>query len=143
MLKMFTSNKKGITLTEVLFSAGILAIVATGILFVFVQTMDVSGRINYEYKATNLAKSRIERARTVITTNGFDSLVDLEEVDTLLDENGASNLNGNFKRSTDITTSYNGDIRLTQIDVDVIYKYKDEWKDAAVIGITTVFTNIE
>lgn len=143
MLKMFTSNKKGITLTEVLFSAGILVIVATGILVVFVQTVDLSSRIGYEYIATNLAKSRIERARTIMATSGFDSLLDLEETDKILDGSGTSDLYGEFKRSTDITTSYNGDARLTKICVDVVYKQKGEWKEAAVIEITTVFTDIE
>ena len=139
----FNKNKKGITLTEVLFSAGIIALVASGILVVFVQTIDISKRINYEYTATNLAKSRVERARTIIATNGFDSLSDLTESDTIIDSEGSPDQNGEFNRSTTVATNYGGDSRLAQIDVTIIYAYQGEWKTGAAITMTTVFSSIE
>jgi len=139
----FSRNKKGVTLTEVLFSAGIIALVATSILLVFVQTVNISRRINYEYTATNLAKSRVERARTIIATSGFDSLNDLEETDTIIDAEGSPDPNGEFNRSTVVTANYDGDSRLAQIDVTVIYEYQDEWKTGSAITMTTVFSDIE
>ena len=142
---MFTSNKKtkGITLAEVLFSVAIMALVVTGVLVVFVQTVDMSKRINYDYTAVNIAKSRIERARTVMATRGFASLTDLAETDTILDQSGSPASDGDFKRSTIIATNYDGNSRMTQIDVKVTYKYRGEWKDSAAVEIPTVFANIQ
>jgi len=142
---MFTSNKKtkGITLAEVLFSAAIMALVVTGVLVVFVQAVDMSKRINYEYNATNIAKSRMERARSIKATNGFCFLSDLGEIDTAVNSSGASEATGNFKRTTAVTANYNGDSRLTLVNVSVVYKYKGEWKDGIAVEVATVFTNVE
>ena len=145
MLKMYTSNsnKKGLTLTEILFSAAIITLVMTGVLIVFVQTIDISKRIDYEYTALNFAKNRIERARTIAETSGFDFLPDLSEADTILDSDGASDPNGDFKRSTGITLNHNGVTRLTKVEVSVIYKYRNEWKDDIPISATTLFVDME
>ncbi len=144
---MFISNnsKKGAGLTEVLFSVFIISTAIAGILVIFVQTIDASKRISYEYNAINLAKSRIERARTNIAANGFSSLIDLDESGspTILDADGAPDQDGDFKRETTVTTNYNGDSRLTSIEVSIFYKYKDEWRDSYPIEIATILTDIQ
>ena len=132
---------KGATLTEVLFSAVIISLVMVSIVLIFVQTVDISKRIDYEYTATNLAKNRLERARTLITTSGFDFLSDLGETDTVIDEDGAADTEGDFKRSTLVSTNYSGDARQTYIATSVIYKYKNEWRGNAVTTMVTIFTN--
>ncbi|MBL7155560.1 MAG: prepilin-type N-terminal cleavage/methylation domain-containing protein [Candidatus Omnitrophica bacterium] len=133
-------KENGITLVEVLFSAVILAMVITGILFIFVQTLDMSKRIDHEYTATNLATARMERARTVIESSGFDYLTDLRETDTIIDETGGQNPNGEFNRSTTVTPL---DTNRTQFEVVVIYKYRGNWKDNASVTLTTIFSTIQ
>ena len=134
-------NKKGTTLVEVLFSAMILAVAVTGILFIFVQTIDMSRRVDYEYTATNLARARMERARSVIETNGLDSLPDLNETDTLIDATGAPDAAGDFKRTTTVATLGSGILSL-EFEVEVVYKYRGNWKDSASVTLTTIFSTI-
>jgi type II secretory pathway pseudopilin PulG len=136
---MYISTKKGATLVEVLFSALILTIVLVGVLFIFTQTYDMSKRIDCEYTATNLAKARIERAKTIMESSGFDSLPDLNETDTIIDSSGGSDSDGEFKRSTTVTVL---DSNRTEFEVEVIYKYNGEWKDGSAITIATLFTTI-
>ena len=139
MLKMYISTKKGATLVEVLFSALILTIVLVGVLFIFTQTYDMSKRIDYEYNATNLAKDRIERAKTIMESSGFDFLPELDETDTIIDASGGSDADGEFKRSTTVTVV---DSNRTKFEVEVIYKYGGEWKDDSAITVTTMFTTV-
>ncbi|UCD55108.1 MAG: type II secretion system protein [Candidatus Omnitrophota bacterium] len=136
-------RKDGVTLVETLLSAAILVLVVASVLIIFVRTVDISKRIDKEYTATNLAKSRVERARTTEITHGFDSLADLNETDVIIDADGVSDPSGEYKRSTTVTTNYNGNARLTKIDATVVYKYRNEWKDAIAITITTVLTDID
>jgi len=148
MLRMFILNKMlkgkaGITLAETLISAGVIAIVLVGILTVFIQTVGISKRIDFDYVATNIAKSRIERARNIISTSGFDFLSDLTETDTIVDYEGAPETTGVFKRSTSINTNYGGESRLTQITVTVIYKYKGTWRTNAATTMTTLLTSVQ
>lgn len=135
-------NKKGTTLVEILFSAMILAMAITGILFIFVQTIDMSRRVDYEYAATNLARARMERARSFIEANGSDSLVDFGESDTIVDANGAPNAAGDFKRSTTVTVLGSSSTAGTKFEVVVIYKYRGSWKTAIPVTLTTIFSTI-
>ena len=147
MLRMYILNsckrKDGVTLVETLFSAVILVLVVAGVLVIFVRTVDISKRIDKEYVATNLAKSRVERARTIKVTHGFASLVDLNETDVIIGSDGVSDQDGEYKRSTTVTTNYNGNARLTKIEVAIVYKYRNEWKDSIAIVMTTVLTDLD
>jgi len=142
MCTLNSKNKKGITLVEVLFSAVILALVFVAMLGIFVQTIDISKRINYEYTATNLAKNHLERAYTMIGTGAFGSLSDLSETDQLLNDRGGSDAGTNldYKRSTTVTVL---DAYTTEIEVSVTYKYRGAWRESAPVVITTVFTSIQ
>lgn len=136
-------RKDGVTLVETLFSAVILVLVVAGVLVIFVRTVDISKRIDKEYVATNLAKSRVERARTTKVTHGFDSLVDLNETDVIIGSDGVSDPDGEYKRSTTVSTNYNGNARLTKIDITIVYKYRGVWKDSIAIAMTTVLTDLD
>ena len=140
---MFILNKKGISLVEVLVSALIISFVLVGIILIFVQTLDISNRVNLDYTALNLARSRLERARTVQEAGGFNSLQDLYEADTLLDSSGNPDTDGSFKRSTTVTTNYSGNARLTMVVTEVVYKYRTSWRTGASSTLTTVFVNME
>jgi len=82
----------------------------------------------------------MERARAVIESSGFDSLGDLNETDTMVDETGGGNLSGDFKRSTTVTVL---DANRTQFEVVVIYKYRGNWKNDASVTLTTIFSTIQ
>lgn len=139
------TKRSGFTLVETLFSAAIIAMVLMGVLAIFVQTVEMSKKIKYEYLATNITKNRIERARTFVETSGFAMLTaaDFDETDKLLDSDGDPDIDGDFKRSTEVNTNYGGEPRLTRIGVTVIYRYKGEWKDDASVEATTIFSDLE
>ena len=140
---MYTSNKKnkkGLTLVEVLFAALILAIAVTGVLILFTQTIGIAKRVDYNYKASSLAKARMERARSVIETSGFDSLSDLAETETIIDADGISDPEGDFKRTTLVTEI---DDNRTEFEVTVIYKYRETWMENNPVMFTTLFTDIK
>ena len=140
---MSINGSKGITLTEVLFSAAVIGLVLGGILMIFVNTIDISKKIDLEYTATNLARNRLERARSIMATNGFDFLANLAETDSIINSSGVPDADGDFKRSTDITSSFGGNVLLTRIDVSVAYRYRDDWKDDIATVINALLTNIE
>ena len=140
----YKTGRNGITLTETVFAVGIAAIVIVAVVVTFIQTIEISKRINYEYTANNLAKSRIERARAVMEASGFSALPDLGvDIDSILDKDGIENLDGEYKRTTQIATNYGGSARLTQVIVTVSYKFRGKWRDAGATTLTTVFANIE
>lgn len=133
---------KAMTIPEVLFACAIMSMVCVGTLLIFVQTVEISKKVNYKYNAIQLARNRLERARSVVDAGGFSSLSDLGETDSVLDSDGGSDPNGNFKRSTTITTSYSGVARLTKVEVTITYKYQETWKTNAAVTVTTIFGNI-
>jgi len=144
MSKIFISIRKkaGITLTEVLFAALILTLVLVGSLLVLTQTVDISKRVDYEYEAINIAKNRLEEARTTVDTGGFDSLsTDLTETATELDTDDDGTVD--FKRKTQVSENYSGNPRLTKVDVTVTYKYRGVWKQDASIVMKTIFVNTD
>ncbi|MBN1353899.1 MAG: type II secretion system protein [Candidatus Omnitrophica bacterium] len=136
-------NKKGFTLIEVLFSTVIMSLVLVGVLFVFTQTVDLSRRVDFEYAATVIARSRIEWARSFVATSGFDALTDGQcgEVDTKLDASGTPDPNGAFVRSTSITQNYNGDARETKVTVSVDYIFRGVRKENTKT-LDLIFVNI-
>ncbi|MGB2705420.1 MAG: type II secretion system protein [Candidatus Omnitrophota bacterium] len=142
-------EKRGVTLVEVLFSAGLISFVLIGILMVWVYTVDLSKRVDYEYAATNIAKSRMERIRTVLSTGagGPGSLVDsLSDLNTtyIADWDGKPDPDGDFKCTTAIS-SYGSpaDDDLARAEVAVIYKYREVWKEDAGATLVTVLNDIE
>ena len=139
--KKTLTNSKGISLTEVLFSAVITSIAITGILSVFVQTASIEKVINLQYTAMNIAKDRLEQAKTLKTKGGFASLITLTEEDAVVDSSGTRDDIGNFKRTT-LVNPYKSNSKLIRIDVSVFYKYKGEWKNNAAIAVVSVIADI-
>ena len=136
------NNKLGISMVEVLFSVAILSLVIVGVLLVFVNAVDISKRVDYEYKAVNLAKKRIEDAKSIIKTAGFDSLIVMEESPSMVNAEGVLDPDGEFERSTDVTEDFGGNALLTGVEVEVYYYYLGKKKKSP-ITMTTVFTRLE
>ena len=137
------NNRKGITLVETFFAASIVALVLAGVVMIFAHTVDVSRRVSLEYQATNVAKSRLERVLPLIETNGFASLTDADfgESNMRVDESGTSDTDGDFRRSTTVTTSFSADPLLTRVDVAVEYMHRGEWKTTSQITMSTAFVD--
>jgi len=139
------SREKGITLVEVMFSIAIVSMVLAGTLFIFVQTADMSKRVDYEYVAANLVKSRLEEARAGIKINGFNSLPRLAESesdDIRINEDGIVDPDGDFVRVTTVEEKYDGNARMTKVEVKIYYYYRGEKKESRVTKMATIFTTV-
>ncbi|MDD5440466.1 MAG: type II secretion system protein [Candidatus Omnitrophica bacterium] len=134
---------RGMTLLEIMVSMIILAIVLVSIVTLMVVASGLSARINCEYTAANIAKSRVEDARGLIKTSGFTALTDAKfgETDTKLDQNGIPDENGLFRRSTTVTTNYSSNPRLTRVSVNTFY-YVRGIKSKHLTTMTTYFVNM-
>ena len=111
------------SLTEVLIAMALIALCIGGIVSLLVQGIRMGKGVDYMYVATNLAKNRIERIREVRKDLGYAAMTDSAETDVLIGRNGASDPNGNFKRTTIIDSS--DPSGLTRVTVRVSYKIKD------------------
>ncbi len=120
---MKIANIKGFTIFENLGAILLFMVGIAGIMPVFIQSMDVSLKTDRAYTAYNLAKNRIENLKSF----SFADLSLAAETNTLLDQDGVPDLDGNFERSTAVTASYNSDPNLTQVTVTVNYKYRGAW----------------
>ena len=120
-----------------------MSLVIVGMLLVFVQTVDISRRVNYEYAGMNLAKKRLEDVRVVIRTNGFDALGDfVESTERKINRNGMPDQDGEFARTTAVTTPYSESMLLASVEVNIYYYYRGE-RTTAPIKMTTVFSRLE
>lgn len=122
----------GFTLVEVAIAVSIFTIVLAGILGLYYQSVLVTKKMNQVFIATNLAKNRLESLYNL----EFDSISTAEETDTLLDEEGNTDANGKFKRTTTVATQYEGHSDLTQVTVTVDYEVKGEFSGNPVTLIT-------
>jgi prepilin-type N-terminal cleavage/methylation domain-containing protein len=116
---------KGMTLVETLAAIAIFAIVLTGILDLCVGSMATGRRAEYVYTSYNLAKNHLETLRSM----PYSTLQNAAESDVLVDENGVSDPDGGFIRTTTVTPDYDGDANLIQLTVSVDYLYRGDWND--------------
>ena len=91
------NNKGGFTLIEVVIAIMILAMCIGGLCQLFVNVHQLSEMSRSHYIAINIAKNKIERAKTL----GYTDLYLLSENDGIVNSSGASDdPNGFFKVST-------------------------------------------
>lgn len=118
--RVLTDKKIGMTLTEVVIAVAFMMLSIGGILGVVVQSIDLRQSGERAYIAANLARNRIERARQIRMDEGYSALTKAAETDTMIDANGNSDENGDYKRTTvvepDAVTG------LTKVTVRVKYK---------------------
>jgi prepilin-type N-terminal cleavage/methylation domain-containing protein len=91
---------RGFTLIEALIGIVILSISFSGICGLIVQASKMTSMSHSQYAAVNIAKNRLERARTL----DFNDLWSLAEDDVLVDVNGSPDPNGHFRRTTLVTS---------------------------------------
>lgn len=128
-------NKKGATLVELMAAVSLFAIVLASFLTVCTQGIKTGGFADNAYLAYNLAKNRIETLKSI----SFNDLSLAGETNTFLDKNGVPDLDGNYKRSTSVATSYQADPNLTQVTVSVYYKYSGQWTQNPVQIATVIY----
>ena len=113
-------NNNGATLVETMAAIAIFAIVLTGILNLAVGSMGTGKRAEFAYTSYNLAKSHLETLRSI----PYSTLVNAAESDVYVDENGVSDPDGFYIRSTAVTPNFNSDANLIQVTVSVDYIFR-------------------
>lgn len=141
------TDKKGVTLVEIMFSAVVIALVMIGVLTILAHTVSMSKRVDLQYASINIAKSRLERAREIVEEGNvaFALLSTMNETGpgTVVNTDGIADGNGDFQRTTTVTTPFGGDSRLAEVSITVVYKYLGQWRSAAGITVTTVLTSVQ
>lgn len=89
----------GTSIIEVMIALVVFATFAVGTCKLLISQRKVLDMARDHYVAANLAKSRMELARTF----EFEQLPELAEEKILLDESGIPNVHGNYRRTTKIT----------------------------------------
>lgn len=115
-----TSSKigqKGTTLIEVMGSVMVFMIGVTAMMSVYLASMRMSKESGYAYTAFNLAKKHIETLRAT----SFNDLAVAAEQDVVLDAEGNADPDGEYHRSTTVTTPYSGHADLARVTVSVQY----------------------
>jgi type II secretory pathway pseudopilin PulG len=119
---MHVSGQKGATLVEIMAAIGLFAIALTSVLSLVTSTQSMGQRADKAYNAYNLAKNHVESLRTM----SFDDLTVADEDEVRIDVSGVPDDEGEYLRSTTVTTPYDGDAELAQVDVEVSYEIKGQ-----------------
>lgn len=119
--RKFIINQRSMTLVEVMVSMSLIAIIAGAVLALLIQNMKMGQTIDYNYVAVNIAKSRIDRIRELRRDKGVSNLYTAAENNITVNRNGLPDSNGDFKRTTVITTNFGGNSNLTKVEVTVTY----------------------
>ena len=101
------------TLVEVLVATFLIVMVMGGAYSLIVRSSELSRSARRHYVAVSLAKSRIERARNF----QYGDLMLLTENNLTVNDNGAPDLAGRFRRTTTVNTNYGAG--LTEVVVTV------------------------
>jgi type II secretory pathway pseudopilin PulG len=92
-------KKDGLTLVESIVAVCIFGIAIAGICALLVSARELNDRARLHYTAINIAKNRLEKARTL----NFSTLSLFQENGTIVDYNGNPDPNGAFRRTTVIS----------------------------------------
>lgn len=119
-IRLIKFGHSGMTLVETMVAILVFGLLLGGMMNITVASITSGKRAEYAYNAYNLAKNHIETLKAL----PFSSLSSAAETDTYLDNTGVPDDDGNFKRTTTVTTSYTGDANLVQVQVQVDYRIK-------------------
>jgi hypothetical protein len=107
-------RRAGVTIVEVMMALTVFALFTTGTCKLLISHRKVLDMSRDHYIAANLAKDRLELARTF----EFNQIHELAESQILLDGSGIPSLNGNFRRTTQIS-SLSSNLYELAITVDI------------------------
>ena len=105
-------TRQGLCLVEAIVAISLLALCIGGVCAVVMNARQLADMARDRYVAANLAKGRLERARSF----SFDQLSLFTESNVVLDESGSPNADGAYRRTTTLTTIMP---RLVQVAVRV------------------------
>ena len=126
-----TSMKQGFTLVEAVISAVLLLMVVGGSYSLVNRSAQLIYSARNHYLAVNIARARLERARTFT----YDQLMTLSETNIVVDDSGNPLSTGYFRRSTMVNTNYQ--VGLTKIEVRTDIRnsrdltFKDDYESVA------------
>jgi len=95
-----SKNRAGVSIIEALVGLSIFAVFTAGTCQLLTSHRRVLDMSRDHYIAANLAKARIELARTF----DFDQIPEMSEDEVLMNESGIPSLAGHFRRTTLVTT---------------------------------------
>ena len=110
-------NCSGTSLIELMGTILVFMIGISAVLGVFYASGTMAKRAQYAYNAYNIAKNHIEDLKAF----SFSDLAVANETASAVDQNGVDDTTGQYIRTTTITTSYNSNSNLTEVDVKVWY----------------------
>lgn len=125
---------QGFTLVEIAVGVAVFSLTFWSIVLLSFHTLERSKKANQELIATHIAKSRLEQLYNM----DYDSLPTMVETNAVVNEVGTSNANGQFRRTTTVTTNFDGRDDLTQVSVSVDYELRGEWEGKPIV-LTTVY----
>lgn len=113
----YRHNARGVSLIEVMGAVLVFMVGVTAMISVFIASMRMSKESGYAYNAFNISKKHMETLRAM----DFSLLAAANETDTVLDANGDGDPDGEYRRSTTVTTPYNGQADLASVTISVNY----------------------
>ncbi len=125
----------GMTLVETMVAILVFGLLLGGMMNITVASITAGKRAEFAYNAYNLAKNHIETLKAL----PFSSLTNAAETDTYLDNAGVPDDEGNFKRTTTVTTNYTGDANLVQVQVQVDYRIKGAFANKPTTLTSVIF----
>jgi prepilin-type N-terminal cleavage/methylation domain-containing protein len=109
-------SRSGLTLIEVIIAIAIFAVFVGGACAVVIAARQLNELARDRYIAVNLAKNRLERARTF----PFDQLSSFDESNVQIDSVGDPSNNGNYRRSTTVSN-----VSASLIEMSVAVEIRD------------------
>lgn len=112
-----TALNKGTTLIETVVAVSILMLFISGICGLALYAKQLSDQAGDQYRAVNIAKNRIERARN----SDFALITGFTESNTRVNGNGSPDSEGLYRRTTTVTEDpfSAGNSNLVQVAVQV------------------------
>lgn len=118
-MSILSRKTHGLTLVEVVISVGLISLAITALLSTIVQSSVFSRRVDVNYTASYLAQRRIDILKRI----DFSQLEFSEESDVRIGADGNMDPDGQYLRSTVITTDFDSNSYLTKVNV-IIKKVK-------------------
>ena len=102
-------GRDGFTVVEAVIASAMLAVISGSFILAYISAMRTHLVASDFYKATCIARNRIQRARTL----DFDSLSLLVETTASVDQDGNIDSEGQFRRTTVVTNDLPGRVRIS------------------------------
>jgi len=129
-------QKEGMTLVEVVLAVVLLSLVMAGSYLLVSRAAATSRAARNHYVAAVIAKDRLERARNF----EYDDLHLLAEDKVVVDDTGLPDPDGNFRRTTIVTTNYAPNLTKIKVIVEVRNPRTGKF-DAGEESVASLFTD--